>query len=58
MRFALLQKEKKCGSDFETVIAYIRKQTGCSPLAQSLYQLICKNLTITKTQKVRAAVSG
>ncbi|KAG7259237.1 hypothetical protein CRUP_016035, partial [Coryphaenoides rupestris] len=50
-------KAKKTGSDFETVIPYIRKLSGCSPLAQSLYQLICKNLTITKTQKI-AIVEG
>ncbi|KAK0153054.1 putative bifunctional E2/E3 enzyme R795 [Merluccius polli] len=50
-------KAEQCGSDFSTVIAYIRKLTGCSPLAQSLYQLICRNMIVTKTQKI-AIVEG
>ncbi|KAK0143774.1 putative bifunctional E2/E3 enzyme R795 [Merluccius polli] len=45
-------KSGKCGGEFKKVVAYIRKLTGCNPLAQSLYQLICKNETLTKTQKI------
>ena len=45
-----------CGCDFSPLIVYIRKLTGCSPLAQSLYQLICRNQIVTKTQKVCARV--
>ena len=54
--FAHLQSEEKYGEDFLTVNSYIRKLTGCSPLAQSLYQLICENEIVTKTQKVSAIV--
>ncbi|XP_054873845.1 uncharacterized protein ube2a isoform X2 [Amphiprion ocellaris] len=39
------------------LIGYIRKLTGCNPLAQSLYQLLCKNETISRTQKI-AVVEG
>ncbi|XP_032437825.1 uncharacterized protein LOC116731986 [Xiphophorus hellerii] len=39
------------------LISYIRKLTGCSPLAQSLYQLLCKNEPISRNQKI-AAVEG
>ncbi|XP_030218753.1 uncharacterized protein LOC115548347 isoform X1 [Gadus morhua] len=49
--------EEKYGEDFLTVNSYIRKLTGCSPLAQSLYQLICENEIVTKTQKI-AIVEG
>ncbi|XP_026876212.2 uncharacterized protein LOC113583835 [Electrophorus electricus] len=45
------------GEDFKKVIAYIRKLSGCNPLAQSLYQLICKTVNITRIQKV-AVVEG
>ncbi|XP_051811531.1 uncharacterized protein LOC110963862 [Acanthochromis polyacanthus] len=39
------------------LIGYIRKLTGCNPLAQSLHQLLCKNETISRTQKI-AVVEG
>ncbi|XP_026203682.1 uncharacterized protein LOC113153966 [Anabas testudineus] len=42
---------------YKDLISYIRKLTGCHPLAQSLYQLLCKNEVITRTQKV-AVVEG
>ncbi|CAL8331903.1 unnamed protein product [Lota lota] len=45
-------KSEMCGGKFLKVVAYIRKLTGCNALAQSLYQLICKNEIVTKTQKV------
>ncbi|XP_056442131.1 uncharacterized protein LOC130379374 isoform X2 [Gadus chalcogrammus] len=45
-------KSEKCGGNFKNVVAYIRQLTGCNPLAQSLYQLICKNEIVTKTQKI------
>ncbi|CAL8273075.1 unnamed protein product [Gadus morhua 'NCC'] len=45
-------KSEKCGGNFLKVVAHIRKLTGCSPLAQSLYQLVCKNEIVTKTQKI------
>ncbi|CAL8273141.1 unnamed protein product [Gadus morhua 'NCC'] len=45
-------KSEKCGGNFLKVVAYIRKLTGCNPLAQSLFQLICKNEIVTKTQKI------
>ncbi|KAK5860154.1 hypothetical protein PBY51_021651 [Eleginops maclovinus] len=41
----------------EKLIAYIRRLTGCHPLAQSLYQLICRNERITRNQKI-AVVEG
>lgn len=34
------------------LIGYIRKLTSCHPLAQSLYQLLCKNEGISRNQKV------
>ncbi|KAM4539735.1 uncharacterized protein PAE49_020507 [Odontesthes bonariensis] len=39
------------------LIGYIRKLTGCNPLAQSLFQLLSKNEIITRTQKI-AVVEG
>ncbi|KAG7245251.1 hypothetical protein INR49_023824 [Caranx melampygus] len=39
------------------LIGFIRKLTGCNPLAQSLYQLLCKNEIISRTQKI-AVVEG
>nr|XP_029513442.1 uncharacterized protein LOC115127963 [Oncorhynchus nerka] len=39
------------------VIAYIRKLSGCNPLAQSLHQLLCRKEIGTTTQKV-AIVEG
>ncbi|XP_059200814.1 uncharacterized protein LOC131980577 [Centropristis striata] len=46
------------GRDFlAKVISYIRQLTGCHPLAQSLHQLLCRNETLTRNQKV-AVVEG
>ncbi|XP_013884435.1 uncharacterized protein LOC106532823 [Austrofundulus limnaeus] len=39
------------------LIAYIRELTGCHPLAQSLHQLLCRNETITRNQKI-AIIEG
>ncbi|XP_071347785.1 uncharacterized protein [Trachinotus anak] len=39
------------------LIAYIRKLTGCNPLAQSLHQLLCRNEKMTRNQKI-AVVEG
>nr|XP_020470594.1 uncharacterized protein LOC109968581 [Monopterus albus] len=39
------------------LIGYIRKLTGCHPLAQSLNQLLCKNEILSRTQKI-AVVEG
>ncbi|XP_031589461.2 uncharacterized protein LOC116315329 [Oreochromis aureus] len=39
------------------LIAYIRKLTGCNPLAQSLHQLLCRNERMTRNQKI-AVVEG
>ncbi|XP_049930594.1 uncharacterized protein LOC126408879 isoform X1 [Epinephelus moara] len=39
------------------LISYIRKLTGCHPLAQSLHQLLCRNETLTRNQKI-AVVEG
>ncbi|XP_024857914.2 uncharacterized protein LOC108249398 [Kryptolebias marmoratus] len=39
------------------LISYIRKLTGYNPLAQSLYQLLCKNEHVSRTQKI-AVVEG
>ncbi|XP_026168371.1 uncharacterized protein LOC113133734 [Mastacembelus armatus] len=39
------------------LISYIRLLTGCNPLAQSLYQLLCRNETLTRNQKI-AIVEG
>ncbi|KAM7379513.1 hypothetical protein PAMP_005059 [Pampus punctatissimus] len=48
-----LQSKKKQ----KKLIAYIRKLTGCNPLAQSLHQLLCRNEKITLNQKI-AVVEG
>ncbi|XP_049328660.1 uncharacterized protein LOC111190394 [Astyanax mexicanus] len=48
--------KNKCAVKFKT-IAYIRKLSGCNPLAQSLYQLLCRSTPVTKVQKV-AIVEG
>ncbi|XP_029931219.1 uncharacterized protein LOC115375808 [Myripristis murdjan] len=45
-------KTSNSQDELKKVIAYIRKLTGCNPLAQSLYQLLCRNETATKTQKI------
>ncbi|KAA0715789.1 hypothetical protein E1301_Tti013876 [Triplophysa tibetana] len=50
-------KENHYGGNFKTVIAYIRKLSGCNALAQSLYQLVCLNARITRNQKI-AVVEG
>ncbi|XP_064816296.1 uncharacterized protein LOC135532787 isoform X2 [Oncorhynchus masou masou] len=50
-------KRKHSGCFFKKVIAYIRKLSGCNPLAQSLYQLLCRNEIGTGTQKI-AIVEG
>ncbi|XP_037314747.2 uncharacterized protein LOC119209467 [Pungitius pungitius] len=34
------------------LISYVRKLTGCNPLAQSLHQLLCRNEKLTRNQKV------
>ncbi|KAM9844539.1 uncharacterized protein ACBR49_011369 [Aulostomus maculatus] len=34
------------------LIAYIRELTGCSPLTQSLHQLLCRNEMMTRNQKI------
>ncbi|XP_064844619.1 uncharacterized protein LOC135555798 isoform X2 [Oncorhynchus masou masou] len=49
--------DKHYGEGMNKVIAYIRKLSGCNPLAQSLYQLLCRNEIGTTTQKV-AIVEG
>ncbi|XP_039978454.1 uncharacterized protein LOC120786824 isoform X2 [Xiphias gladius] len=41
----------------KNLIGYTRKLTGCNPLAQSLYLLLCRNETISRTQKI-AVVEG
>ncbi|XP_071356781.1 uncharacterized protein [Trachinotus anak] len=41
----------------KNLIGYVRKLTGCNPLAQSLYQLFCKNEIMSRTQKI-AVVEG
>ncbi|CAK6983703.1 uncharacterized protein LOC121913673 [Scomber scombrus] len=41
----------------KNLIGYIRKLTGCNPLAQSLYQLLMKNRFLSRTQKI-AVVEG
>ncbi|XP_017281441.1 uncharacterized protein LOC108241656 [Kryptolebias marmoratus] len=39
------------------LIAYIREVTGCNPLAQSLHQLLCRNETMSRNQKI-AVIDG
>lgn len=41
----------------DTLVGYIRKVTGCNPLAQSLYQLLEKNQILSRTQKI-AVIEG
>ncbi|KAL1267891.1 hypothetical protein QQF64_033254, partial [Cirrhinus molitorella] len=48
---------KNVGEGFKKVNAYIRKISGCNALAQSLYQIICQNMTGTRVQKI-AIVEG
>ncbi|KAM4552700.1 uncharacterized protein PAE49_016089 [Odontesthes bonariensis] len=40
-----------------SLIAYVRKLTGCNPLAQSLHQLLCRNEGMSRNQKI-AVVEG
>ncbi|XP_040038711.2 uncharacterized protein LOC120822836 [Gasterosteus aculeatus] len=50
-------KHKGLGVSRTDLIGYIRKLTGCHPLAQSLHQLICRNEITSKNQKI-AVVEG
>ncbi|XP_029632650.1 uncharacterized protein LOC115208603 [Salmo trutta] len=50
-------KDKHSGEGFKKVNAYIRKLSGCNPLAQSLYQLLGRNESGSRTQKI-AIVEG
>uniref|UniRef100_A0A9J8BHY8 Uncharacterized protein n=1 Tax=Cyprinus carpio carpio TaxID=630221 RepID=A0A9J8BHY8_CYPCA len=50
-------KRKHCGDEFKKVVAYIRRLSGCNALAQSLFQMICGNLHVTRNQKI-AVVEG
>ncbi|KAM4605247.1 uncharacterized protein ACJ7VT_017521 [Polymixia lowei] len=50
-------KMNNSGTGFKNMIGYIRKLTGCNPLAQSLYQLLCRNEIGTRNQKI-AIVEG
>ncbi|XP_073702498.1 uncharacterized protein [Garra rufa] len=50
-------KLRHCGEEFKKVVACIRKLSGCNALAQSLFQMICGNLHVTRTQKI-AVVEG
>ncbi|XP_042587176.1 uncharacterized protein LOC109055439 [Cyprinus carpio] len=45
------------GEEFKKVVAYIRRLSGCNALAQSLFQMICGNLHVTRNQKI-AVVEG
>ncbi|XP_059355964.1 uncharacterized protein LOC132095183 [Carassius carassius] len=48
---------RHCGEEFKKVVAYIRRLSGCNALAQSLFQMICGNLHVTRNQKI-AVVEG
>ncbi|XP_045065617.1 uncharacterized protein LOC123481255 isoform X1 [Coregonus clupeaformis] len=48
---------KHSGEGFKKVNAYIRKLSGCNPLAQSLHQLLGRNESGSRTQKI-AIVEG
>ncbi|XP_059355966.1 uncharacterized protein LOC132095184 isoform X2 [Carassius carassius] len=50
-------KHKHCGDEFKKVVAYIRRLSGCNALGQSLLQMICRNLHLTRNQKI-AVVEG
>ncbi|KAK2905043.1 hypothetical protein Q8A67_006842 [Cirrhinus molitorella] len=50
-------KLKHRGDDFKKVVAYIRRLSGCNALAQSLFQMVCRNLHVTRNQKI-AVVEG
>lgn len=45
-------REHRSGDILSKVTAYIRKLSGCNPLAQSLHQLLYRNEVGTRTQKV------
>eukprot|EP00063_Salmo_salar_P056880 XP_014031715.1 PREDICTED: uncharacterized protein LOC106587657 isoform X2 [Salmo salar] len=55
--YAINDREERSGDGLNKVTAYIRKLSGCNPLAQSLHQLLCRNEVGTRTQKV-AIVEG
>ncbi|KAM9719397.1 uncharacterized protein ACNS7B_020239 isoform 1-T2 [Menidia menidia] len=48
---------KFSNSTRNTLIAYIRKLTGCNALAQSLHQILWRNETVTRNQKI-ALIEG
>ncbi|XP_030286797.1 uncharacterized protein LOC115589785 isoform X1 [Sparus aurata] len=50
-------KNKGTGVGRKNLIAYIRKLTGCNPLAHSLYQLLFRNESVSRNQKI-ALVEG
>ncbi|KAM8747665.1 uncharacterized protein AB9X84_015607 [Acanthopagrus schlegelii] len=50
-------KNKATGVPYKNLIGYIRKLTGCNPLAQSLYQLLWRNEILSRNQKI-AVVEG
>ncbi|XP_070849418.1 uncharacterized protein [Chaetodon trifascialis] len=50
-------KNKAPGVGYKNLIGFIRKLTGCHPLAQSLYQLLLRNEMISRNQKI-AVVEG
>lgn len=50
--YFLLQKKTTGGDLCKNLIGYVRKLTGCNPLAQSLYQLLQRNEMISRSQKV------
>ncbi|XP_067467653.1 uncharacterized protein [Thunnus thynnus] len=50
-------KQKPSGLSYTNLIGYIRKLSGCNPLAQSLHQLLLKNEYLSRTQKI-AVVEG
>lgn len=50
-------KYKAPGVPYKNLIGYIRKLTGCNPLAQSLFQLLLRNESLSRNQKI-AVVEG
>ncbi|KAI3375976.1 hypothetical protein L3Q82_016513 [Scortum barcoo] len=50
-------KNKAPGVPYKNLIGYIRKLTGCNPLAQSLFQLLWRNEIISRNQKI-AVIEG
>ncbi|CAB1338992.1 unnamed protein product [Coregonus sp. 'balchen'] len=49
--YTINSREQRSGDGLNKVTAYIRKLSGCNPLAQSLHQLLCRNEIGTRTQK-------